>query len=69
MLSYNEITVHKYIVLDGEPYEVLTSGVMEKNRQKPSNQTKLKSLKSGKVVEKAFHQSDTVEEANITKEK
>ncbi len=69
MLSYNEITTRKYIVLDNEPYEVLTSNTAKKNRQKPVNQTKLKNLISGKVTERAFHQSDNVTEADITTQK
>lgn len=69
MLSYSDITQRKYIVLDGEPYEVLSSAITKKQRQKPTNQTKLKNLKSGKVTEKSFHQSDTVEEADIIKKK
>jgi len=69
MLSYSEILPRKYIVLDGEPYEVLTSNTAKKNRQKPVNQTKLKSLASGKVTERSFHQSDTVEEADIDTKK
>lgn len=69
MLNYNDITIRKYIVLDGEPYEVVTSQITKKSRQKASNQVKLKSLITGKVVEKAFHQSDSVEEAMILKKK
>jgi len=69
MLSYSEITQRKYIVQDGEPYEVLSSAITKKQRQKPTNQTKLKNLRTGKVTEKSFHQSDTVEEADITKKK
>jgi len=69
LLSYNEITARKYIVLEGEPYEVLYSQVTKKNRQKPSNQTKIKSLVTGKVTDKAFHQSDSVEEADIESKK
>ena len=65
MLSYNEITPRTYIVLDNEPYEVLTSQITKKQRQKPSNQTKLRSLSRGKVIERAFHQSDMVEEAKL----
>lgn len=69
MLNYNDITIRKYIVLDGEPYEVVSSQITKKSRQKASNQVKLKSLVSGKVVEKAFHQSDSVEEADIGRKK
>ncbi len=68
MLSYSDITSGRYIVLDNEPYEVLSNQISKKSRQKASNQTKLRSLKTGKVTEKAFHQSDSVEEAEILKE-
>jgi len=64
-LSYNEITLRKYIVLDGIPYEVIDSHVSRKQKRKPINQTKLKNLITGKVSEKAFHASDTVEEASM----
>ncbi len=67
MLNYNEILPRKYIVLENEPYEVLSSNTAKKNRQKPVNQTKLKNLINGRVVEQAFHQSDKVQEANISK--
>ncbi|MCW9054856.1 MAG: elongation factor P [Candidatus Pacebacteria bacterium] len=67
MLHYNEITPKKYIVFEGEPYEVLASNTAKKNRQKPVNQTKLKNLISGRVVDQAFHQSDKVEEADLKK--
>ena len=65
MLNYNEITLRKYIVLDGTPYEVLDSHVFRKQQRKPVNHTKLKNLFSGKVTEYAFHVADTVEEAEI----
>ena len=67
MLNYNEILPRKYIVLENEPYEVLSSSTAKKNRQKPVNQTKLKNLINGHVIERAFHQSDKVEEARINK--
>ena len=49
MLEYNEITVRKYIVFEGEPYEVLSSHVFRKQMRKPVNATKLKNLISGRV--------------------
>jgi len=67
MLAYNQITTGSYITLDGQPYEVLSSQITKKQRQKPSNQTKLKNLVNGKVIERAFHQSDTVTEASLEK--
>ncbi len=67
MLGYNEIRAKKYIELNGEPYEVLSSDILRKQQRKPVNQTKLKNIISGRVVEKSFHQSDTVEEAELKK--
>jgi len=65
MLNYNEITQRKYIDLDGEPYEVITSQVSRKQANKPVNKTKIKSLISGRVIEKVFHVSDKAKEADI----
>ncbi len=67
MLNYNEIKERKYIILDGEPYEVISSQVSRKQANKPVNKTKLKSLISGRVIEYTFHMSDKVDEADISK--
>ena len=64
-IDYNEVKERRYIVLDGAPYEVLTSHVFRKQQRKPVNDTKLRNLITGKVVEHSFHQSDKVEEAEI----
>ncbi len=65
MLDYSEITERKYIVFNGEPWEVLTSHVFRKQQRKPVNATKLKNLITGKVTEQSFHVSEKVEEAEI----
>lgn len=67
MLSYNEITTGKVITFNNEPYKVISHKVFRMQKSKPQNVTKLKSLKSGKVIEKSFHQSDKVSEAEIDK--
>lgn len=67
ILSYNEITQKKVIEYNGEPYEVLSSHVFRMQQRKPVNQTKLRHLVSGKVLEISFHQSETVPEAEIGK--
>ena len=66
MLEYNEITPHRYIRLDGQPFEVLTSHVFRKQMRKPVNQTKLKNLITGKVTERSFHATEQADEADIT---
>jgi len=65
ILQYNEVTLRKYITLDDNPYEVIASHVFRKQQRKPVNQTKLKNLITGKVVEHSFHQSDKVPEADL----
>jgi elongation factor P len=67
MLDYSEITERKYIVLDGAPYEVVSSHVFRKQQRKPVNATKLKNLITGKMTEQSFHVSEKVEEAEIDK--
>ncbi|PCI30656.1 elongation factor P [Candidatus Kaiserbacteria bacterium] len=67
MLSYTEVKPGKLIVLDGDPFEVLsTSGVVKKQRQKPHNSAKMRNLRSGSTVEKTFTQSDKIVEADIS---
>ena len=68
-LSYDEIKERKYIIMNDEPWEVLTSHVFRKQQRKPVNATKLRNLITGKVTEQSFHVSEKVEEAEImTKE-
>lgn len=65
MLEYNEIVERKYIIMEGAPYEVLSSHVFRKQQRKPVNATKLKNMITGKVTEYSFHQSEKVSEAEI----
>lgn len=65
ILSYNEITPKKVILFNDEPYLVLSYHVFRKQQRKPVNITKLKSLKSGRVVENTFHVNETAEEADL----
>jgi elongation factor P len=69
MLEYNEITVRKYIVIDGQPYEVVDNHIFRMQQRKPQNKTKLRNLITGSIKDMTFHASDKVEEADIdTKE-
>jgi elongation factor P len=65
VLSYSEITPKKVIIFNDEPYLVLSYHVFRKQQRKPVNITKLKNLKSGRVVENTFHVNETAEEADI----
>ncbi len=66
-LQYSEITPKRTVVMDGDPYLVLTSAFSKKDRQKASNYVKMKNLRTGGVVDRTFHMADVLEEANIEK--
>lgn len=69
ILVYNEIRIGKCIIHNDEPYEVIESHVARTQQRKPQNQTKLRSLLSGRVISVSFHASDKASEADIdTKE-
>jgi elongation factor P len=65
ILSYNEILPKCIINYNNEPYEVLSAHIFRMQQRKPVNQTKLRQLVGGKVLEIAFHQNETVTEADI----
>lgn len=65
VLSYNEILPKKIINYSGEAYEVLSSHIFRMQMRKPVNQTRLRQLVGGKVVEISFHQNETVTEADV----
>ena len=65
ILSYSEILPKKVIVFNDEPCVVLSAHVFRKQQRKPVNTTKLRGLKSGRVIEQTFHVSETAEEADI----
>lgn len=66
-VNYNEITPKKTVTMDGEPYLVLSNSISKKDRQKASNNVRMKNLRSGNVIERTFHQSDVLEEADLEK--
>ncbi len=67
VLQYNEVKERRYIVYNGEPYEVISSHVFRKQQRKPVNQVKMRNLITGRMAENSFHSTDKVEEADISK--
>jgi elongation factor P len=65
ILAYNEILPKKIILWNNEPFVVLSAHVFRKQQRKPVNQTKIRSLRTGKVVEQTYHQNENAEEADI----
>jgi elongation factor P len=66
-VPYNEITVKKTVTMDGDPYLVLSNSIAKKDRQKASNNVRMKNLRTGNVIERTFHQSDVLEDAYLEK--
>ena len=64
-LSYSEILPKKVIDFNDEPCLVLSAHVFRKQQRKPVNNTKLRGLKSGRVIEQTFHQNETATEADM----
>ena len=67
MLEYNEIKPKKFVVHEGEPWEVLTSHVFRKQQRKPVNAAKLRNLITGRTLEISFGANDKAEEADLGK--
>lgn len=69
MLSYTDLTPGTQFILDGEPYEVVDYAFVRMQQRKPSVQTKIRNLISGKIVARTFQPSDAVHEADIARKK
>jgi elongation factor P len=65
MLAYNEVLPKRLVIMDGEPYEVVSAWVFRKQQRKPVNQAKLRNLRTGAMMEHTFHVSDKAEEAEV----
>ena len=66
MLNYNEIKPGVAVLVEGEPYVCTLNNIMQKQQRRPVNQTKLRHLIRGNVIEYSFQQSDKLKEAEIT---
>ena len=67
MLAYNEIKPGVAVLVEGEPYVCTWNNIMQKQQRRPVNQTKLRHLIKGNVIEYSFQQSDKLKEAEIEK--
>lgn len=66
-VEYNQVLPKRTVVMDGDPYLVLSSNIAKKDRQKASNNVRMKNLRTGQVINKTLHQSDVLQEADISK--
>jgi len=67
MLSYSELKRKSRIIIDKEPYEIIEATSTVKARGNSVLQTKLRNLKTGNIISKTFHPSDSFEEPEISK--
>ncbi|MCX6790336.1 MAG: elongation factor P [Candidatus Kaiserbacteria bacterium] len=63
VLAYNEILPKKIINYNDAPFEVLSAHIFRMQKRKPVNQTRLRNMVNGSVLEISFHSSETVDEA------
>ena len=68
MISYTDLKPGVRVIVDGQPYEVTDSQFVRMQQRKPVMKTKLRSLLTGSVQERAFQPSDRLEEAELEKE-
>jgi elongation factor P len=67
MISYTELKKGVIIMLNGEPYEVVDTSFVRMQQRKAIVQSKLKSLKTGKVIDRSWQASEAIEEADFEK--
>lgn len=67
MISYTELKKGLIILISGEPYEVVDISFIRMQQRKAVMQSKLKSLRSGKVIDKSWQASENIEEADFEK--
>lgn len=67
MLSYSQLEKGVRIVINNDPYEIIKAEPMFKGRGQSVLNTELKNLRTGNVMQKTFHASDSFEEAEVDK--
>ncbi len=67
MLSYNELKIGILFSFEGTPYEVLDYEFLRMQQRKPVAKTRIKNLLTGQVIERNFHQNETIKEIEIDK--
>jgi len=65
MLSYTDLKPGTAFVLEGAPWEVREYRFLRMQQRKPTVQTKIKNLLTGKIVTRSFAPSDNFLEAEI----
>ena len=67
MASYNtnEFKSGLKIMLDGDPYAIVENEFVKPGKGQAFNRTKVRNLKSGRIIERTFKSGDSVESADV----
>jgi len=65
MLGINDLKPKTIIIINDEPYEVLSANFLRMQQRKPVLQTRLKNLINGKVIERNIQHSEEFEESQL----
>jgi len=66
MINYNELKPGTYITHEGDPYEIMEYAFLRMQQRKPVAQVKMRNLITGNTMPFTFHQSDKIEDADIS---
>jgi len=69
MLDFSEIKMGKVVEFNSQPCVILKADLLKMNRAKPTKKVKMRNLITGGVVEYNFKSGESVEEADLRKEK
>lgn len=63
--STNEFKSGLKIMLDGDPYAIVENEFVKPGKGQAFNRTRVRNLKTGRVIERTFKSGDTVEAADV----
>ncbi|TSC92024.1 MAG: elongation factor P [Parcubacteria group bacterium Licking1014_17] len=69
MIGMNDLKPGVFFIYEGAPYVVLEAHHLKMQQRRPVQQTRMRNLLNGKIIERNFQQSDSLEEADIEKKK
>jgi len=68
-MNLTDVKKGALVLYNDQPHEVLWSQFMRMQQRKPVMQTKMRNLITGRVVEYSFKAGESIEEAEVTKQK
>lgn len=68
MATYNtnEFRGGLKIIINGDPYSIVENDIVKPGKGQAFNRTKIKNLKTGRVIDKTWKSGETVEAADVT---